>query len=198
MTGLDKILQEIRDEAASEAKRTVEEARAKAARILTEAKAESDATVAKIDAAAAQDVADINAAQASSQQLQHRQRTLETKQAMLAETLQKAKESLYVLPEGDYFDLLVRLAAGASEKGEGQMLLNAKDAARLPAGFETKLAGALPAGHTLAVAKETRPIDGGFVLKYGDVEQNCSFGALFDARGEEFSDLARGVLFGEG
>jgi len=33
------------------------------------------------------------------------------------------------------------------------------------------------------------------VLKYGDVEENCSFRAMFDARSDEFSDLVRDTLF---
>ena len=41
-------------------------------------------------------------------------------------------------------------------------------------------------------------IDGGFVLIYGGMEENCSFSALFDANREDFLDAAKAVLFEEG
>lgn len=196
MTGLDKIITEIQDEAAGEAKRITEEAKAKADKLLADAKAESDAAVAKIDAGAQQEVADIEAARDSQVQLQRRQRTLETKQQVLAETLDKAEQSLLALDDAQYFALLVKLAAKAAEPQKGEMLLSEKDLKRLPAGFEKELNGALGKGAELAISQNTRPLAGGFVLKYGDIEQNCSFAALFDARREEFSDLVRGLLFG--
>ena len=54
------------------------------------------------------------------------------------------------------------------------------------------------AGGSLAVSREAQAIDGGFVLVYGGMEENCSFSALFDANREDFLDAARAVLFGEG
>lgn len=195
MTGLEKIITEIRDEAAAEAAQLTQKAQAEAKDILAAAKAESDAKVAQIEASAKQQAADIEQSRDSALLLQRRQQTLAAKQEVLAETLQKALDSLYVLPDGEYFDLVVKLAAAAAEEGEGEMLLSEKDLARKPADFEKKLAAALPAGAKLAVAKNSRPIDGGFVLRYGDVEQNCSFKAMFDARTEEFGDLVRSTLF---
>lgn len=195
MTGLDKILAVIRDEAAAEAQQVINEAKAQAEEILAAAKAENDAKTARIDATAVQDVADVERSLESAIVLQRRQRTLEQKQLLLAETLKMALDSLYELPEDTYFELLARLARDAAEPGEGELLLNEKDKARLPADFEQKLAGEMPAGSTLKLSSITRPIDGGFVLKYGDVEENCSFEAIFNARGEEFSDLVRDILF---
>lgn len=197
MTGLDKILAEIRDEAAAEANAAKDSAKAQADKILADAKADSDAKVAKIEAAADAEVKDIERSRESAVVLQRRQRALAQKQALLKETLDKARDSLYELPEKDYFELLVKLAAKAAQPGEGEMLLNAKDAARTPADFAGKLKAALPAGASLSISKDNRPIDGGFVLKYGDVEENCSFSAMFDARADEFSDLVRDKLFAD-
>ncbi|MDL2219115.1 V-type ATP synthase subunit E [Ruminococcaceae bacterium OttesenSCG-928-O06] len=195
MTGLDKILQEIRDEAAAEAQQALAKAKAEADEILAAAKTESDAKVAAIEAAATQDVADIERSQESAAALQRRQRTLAQKQTLLAETLDRALQALYALDEDAYFALLSRQAVKAAQPGEGILMLNEKDKKRLPAGFEKQVADALPAGASLKVSDATRPIDGGFVLKYGDVEENCSFEAIFNARTDEFSDMIREVLF---
>ncbi len=195
MTGLEKIVKEIEDEARAEAAATLSKAKARAEEILAEAKATAKAESDKIDAATKQELADVENSRASALGLQRRQRTLQTKQEMLSETLDKALSELYELPEGAYFSLLVKLAANAAQPGEGEMLLSEKDRARLPASFEKDLAAALPEGRKLAIAQATRPIDGGFVLKYGDVEENCSFADMFDARREEFADKVQDILF---
>ncbi len=198
MSGLDKILAEIRDEAAAEAKQTLAAAKAEADKILAAAKAESEALAGRISTAADADVADIGRSRESALALQRRQRTLAQKQALLAETLLAAQKRVEELPEGEYFGLLVKLAKNAAQPGEGVMLLNEKDQKRLPADFAKQLAAALPAGSSLVVASETRHGAGGFVLKYGDVEENCSIEAIFNARADEFSDAIRPILFGQG
>lgn len=195
MTGLEKILADILDEAKAEAEQTVAAAKTEADRIVGTARAEAGVKADKVGAAAVQDVADIERSRDSALVLQRRQRTLGQKQMLLAETLEKARDSLHALPGGDYFGLLVKLAAKTAQPGEGELLLNDADLARMPKDFENQLAGALPAGSALKVGGQARPIDGGFVLKYGDVEENCSFAAIFDAREDEFSDLIRDVLF---
>ncbi len=197
MTGLEKILKEIEDEAAAEAEATIAKAKQQADGILEKAKEQALALSDKALAAAGQSVADIEYSRDSALGLQKRQRTLEEKQALLAETLELALKELYALPEKEYFDLMLRLAASSAEAGEGSMMLSEKDKQRLPAGFAQQLAGALPAGSSITISEECRPIDGGFVLKYGDVEENCSFAAIFDARRDEFADIISPILFAE-
>ena len=195
MNGLEKILAEIKAEAEAEAAQIVSAANAGAAERLEAARAEAKAKENKIQLEAAQSIAAAERSFESAVVLERRQRILAQKRVLLAKTLEKAKETLCALPEAEYFSLLARLAAQNAQPGQGVLCLNARDKARMPAGFEAQLLAALPAGSSLTVGSETRPIDGGFVLVYGDVEENCSFAALFDARADEFNDLACGVLF---
>ena len=51
-------------------------------------------------------------------------------------------------------------------------------------------------GAALTVSSETRDIDGGFVLTYGGIEENCSFDALFDSAHEMLQDKVQEILFG--
>ena len=195
MTGLEKIINEILDEAAREADAVVDKAKAEADTLTEKARTEAKAEGEKIAATAQQTVAELESSRTSSIALQRRQRTLQMKQELLDETLELARQELCKLPEEQYFALLAKQAAQYAETGEGKMLLNAEDKARLPAAFAGQLAAALPEGCSIAIAGETCPIDGGFVLKYGDVEQNCSFSALFDAKREDFTDMIRDTLF---
>ncbi len=195
MSGLEQIVREIEDEAKREAAEIVAKAETEAAALLDEAKKAAAAAVEHISQASKQELADVQAGRDSALALQKRQVALETKQALLADTLEQAKRELRAFPADKYFALLALLAAHAAEEGAGEMLLSDADKARVPADFADKLKAALPAGRTLSLSGETRPIDGGFVLKYGDVEENCSFDAIFNARHDEFSDMARGILF---
>lgn len=195
MTGLEKIVKEIEDEARSEAAATIEKAKAEAAEILEKAKTNAAEERAKIEAATKQEVADIEQGRESSKALQRRQRTLQTKQMVLDETLAKALDELYKLPDDEYFAVVQKLALNAAQEGDGEVFFNEKDHARLPHSFEKELGKALPDGKKLKVAKETLPLDGGFILKYGHIEENCSFAAIFDSRRDEFSDKIRDILF---
>ena len=197
MTGLDKILAEIHKEADSEAHGTVEKAKAKAEQILKEAKADSDAIVVKIAESAAQETAEIIRSRDSALMLQSRRRILAVKQELLSETMEKAKEQLLDLPQKEYFKLLISMAKKAVRPGKGILFFNEKDKVRVPADFIARLLAELPNGSVLKVSDETRAINGGFVLVYGDIEENCSFDAVFDARADEFKDIARRVLFEE-
>lgn len=195
MTGLDKILADIQAEAQAEAESAIRQAENDAADILANAQADTDAACARILAEAQRQVDGIERAGASAAELRRRRAVLEAKQAILSQIMDSALETLHALPDADYFALLVRLAAAGAELRPGELLLSARDLARLPDGFEQAVRDALPQGAALTVSGEARPIDGGFILKYGDVEQNCSFRAIFNARHEEMTDKARAVLF---
>ncbi len=128
--------------------------------------------------------------------MDRRRALLSQKQALLDEVLRAAQDALLALPEREYFDFLIRLAADSAEGGAGVMLLSAKDLSRLPDGFHLALNRALPEGASLDIAPKGAGIDGGFILRYGDIEHNCSVSALFDEKREHLLDAAREVLFG--
>lgn len=195
MTGLEKIVAAIRQEAQAEAQALIDQAKAEAARIRSDGKSGSDALCAEIEAAAGQQAAEIERASVSAARLQRRRKLLEAKQEILARTLEQALERLYALPGEEYFNLLIKMAAACAERAEGELLLCERDLPRRPQDFARRLAQALPEGAALAVSDEPRPIDGGFILKYGEIEHNCSFRAIFDARREELTDRMRDILF---
>ena len=195
MTGLEKIVAAIREEARAEAEAMIGQAEAEAARILADATAEGDALRAEAEASAIRQAADIERAAVSAVRLQRRRRLLEAKQEMLTDTMERALKQLRALPEDAYFSLLVKMASACAEPGEGELLLGERDLSRCPKDFAQRLAQALPSGAKLSISPEPRPIDGGFILQYGQIEQNCSFRAMLNARWEALTDMARGILF---
>ena len=64
---------------------------------------------------------------------------------------------------------------------------------RLPEGFINRLNSA--SNGSLTLSGEAADIDAGFILKYGGIEQNCSFDAVFAGESEYLSDRAGRLLF---
>ena len=131
-------------------------------------------------------------------QREQRRILLEARQALIRESIRQAAESLAQLEAADYFAVLLRLAAAHALPQAGEMVLSPRDRERLPADFPGKLQEALPEGASLTISARTEPgIQGGFLLVYGGIEENCTFRALFDAKEEELQDLANRVLFSD-
>lgn len=195
MDGLDRITEEIKKQAAAEAEEILAQAKEKAEAALARAKNEAAAKRAEAEAAADKQVAALNAARESAQALRRQQIMLETKQDVLGQTLDEARAAVLALPKDQYFGLCVNVAVSYANAGEGEILFNEKDKARLPEDFAERLEKALPSGKKARVSERTAPIDGGFLLKYGDMEENCSIFAIFRDRRDEFVDVIRGILF---
>ena len=71
-----------------------------------------------------------------------------------------------------------------------------KDLERLPAGYEKQISNIAKAhGGELTLSEIASDIDGGFVLVYGGIEENCSLSAMFHANKEEMADKLNSLLF---
>jgi len=196
MTGLEKILYQIEEEAKSSAEKIIEEANKEAQAILTKA----DATCQEMKAAAEHKAAavteDILAKGRSAAAMQRKKDLLAAKQQVIGEVIDQAQKSLYKLEDAAYFALIEKMLEKYVLAETGEIRFNAVDQKRLPAGFDKKLAAiAQKKGGALAVSKETCDIDGGFLLVYGGIEENCSFAAMFAAEKESLQDKVHTLMF---
>ncbi len=198
MSGLEKILQEIHSDAERESRELLEKAEAEKKEIL--AGAEEDAAAVK---AAAQEKAralagNLRERSLSAAALRVRQMRLREKQALVQETLTLAQKQLVDKPAAEYFELLLRLLKDAVLPENGVLYLSERDIARLPEDFRKRVTElAEKKGGSLAISSVPRQIDGGFILEYGGIEENCSFRAMFTAEREALEDIAARVLFAE-
>ena len=116
---------------------------------------------------------------------------------MISETIQAAQKSLLALDDTAYFDLIFKMAGKFALPQQGKLILNQRDLARVPGDFDQKLKAAVKSvpGAALSLSKKTRPVDGGFVIDYDGVEENCSFEALFYSSQEALQDKVQEFLF---
>ncbi|XOQ45027.1 MAG: V-type proton ATPase subunit E [Clostridium sp.] len=199
MTGLDKIIQDIKSEADSAVNARLEKARAQAEEIRSKAQKDAAEQCAAIAKRAEEEANMIRERAKSAAALQTRKAILSAKQQLIADTIEKAKQSLYALPDDEYFSLILKMAVKYAMPRAGEILFSPADLKRLPKDFEKSLNDAVrEKGASLKVSGQTRNIDGGFVLSYGGIEENCSFSALFEARRDELQDKVNQLVFAGG
>lgn len=196
MTGLDKMINQILDEANSSANDTLEKARQTSQEIIDTAKVEADKLEKEISGKSEADIANFKDRMVSSNDLKRRTAILTAKQEVIADVLAKAYESIMSKGDAEYYDIIRKMLKEFAHAEAGVVYFSAKDAGRLPSGFEKEAEEiAAKKGGSLTVSKETRNIDGGFVLAYGGIEENCSIKALFDSKKDELQDKVQRLLF---
>ena len=196
MTGLEKITSEIKADADKSVAALIDKANAEASGILAGAEKEAAEAVAKINHDVSVRLSASKSTAESAAALRKRRLILEEKQKLIGEVIEEAKNLIYALPDNVYFEKILKLAEKNVNPAEGTIIFNAKDLSRLPADFETKLnVVAVAKGGKLTVSKETRPIDGGFVLLYEGIDQNCSITSLFETHIESVQDKIQKLLF---
>ena len=196
MTGTDKILRHIADQANSEAAGILEKAREEAAQLESQARCDREEILAaarqqgEAILAEARERAQVTAA------TKKRRTLLAARGALVQEALDKAWKNILALPDGEYFDFLFAQLEKQNLAREGVLSLNARDLARRPEDFEKKIAAAAKKQNgRLSLSQEAAPIEGGFILHYGGIEENCSLEAIFESEADVLKDAIRAVLF---
>lgn len=196
MSGLNKLVEQIKTAALNAAEIKLTEARQQAENIIREAeenaKQESDIILQKAN----QKATDIIERAKSSAGLQKRKTILSAKQQIIEEAIQKTKDTLKSLSDEEYFDLIFKMVSKYAQPKTGQIIFSLRDLERIPADFEQQINQAImPRGGSLTISSENRPIDGGFVLVYGDIEENCTFTAVLRSKYDILQDKVHKYLF---
>ena len=194
MKGIENITGRILREADAEAA----EIRSRTKQQVQELTAEYDARCAEV-LREAEDAARARAAEVLSRTdgtavLEHRKALLQEKQDLIDRAFTAAGETLRAKPAAEQVAMLSKLAAATARGGESQ-ILNESDRAAF--GADLVAAANVLAGEKrpLTLAAETRPMLGGFVLKDGAVEQNCSFEVLLRSHREAMALEVSKLLF---
>lgn len=192
MKGIENISRSIVDEAKAKAEKILEEARQQAARIGEKAAQQTQMQEESLK----------KEAQARAEELLRRsERTalLENKKGLLAARRQQIEKAydlalrrLLSLEEGDYCALLVKICRETGEM-QGEILLNARDKARLGESLVAQMNEKLGAVFTLG--QEEKKIAGGFVLRQGPVEINCALETAVHLLEEETASQVAAILF---
>ena len=195
MNGIEKITARIETDTKAEVEAILREAEEKAASVRAgyQAKAEAEA---KAAAEAGKEAAKRQAERLeSAAQMEAKQQQLAAKQACLDEAFARAKRKILSLPDGEYAELLAKMAVRASKSGKEEILLNAKDCRRVGEQVVSK-ANEMRKNGKMKLSGETREMEGGLILRDGSVEVNWTFETELRVLRENMAAEIAKILFG--
>lgn len=190
MSGLEKILEQINKEATDTANETINFANKEAEKILKKAEEDAEAKRTEIVAQSKLDVASVaKQIQSVATQMEKKQ-ILVAKQEIIDGIFDSTLDYLENLNTAEYFAIIDKMIEKYAGTDAGIIQFNAKDLARIPEGT-VRLANQ----KNLTLSKETVDISGGFILGYGNIDENCSFDGLLLAKRESLQDKIGQILF---
>ena len=222
MTGLNKITDKILSDAQADAQSVLEAAEEKCRQIDAEYAEKADSIKETLNEAAEKEAESIVVRAKSSAALEKRNILLETKSNLIDEAFASALSEILAFDDVKYRDLLVSLLVSAlREQVQSETVsrtLYGEDEALVPERYEvvlnsrdrTKFAETLlsefraPAQRTIdkefidkvVLSESVANIDGGLILRYGDIESNCSLSVIMKQMRPALEAKVSDTLFG--
>ena len=190
MTSSEKILAGIAEESKAQADKINSDAEKQAADILAAAKAEAETDAEKIRADAEKKAELIINSGKSSAELLKRDTALKCRRELIEKALITVADTVNAYGDKDYFDFLLTLIKKEKLNGKGEVYLSVKDKARDTASFKSELSAL-----DLTLSDTFADINGGFILKYGDIQINGELSALIHEKRDVLTDELNKALF---
>ncbi len=192
MQGFEKIKAQILADAEQEKDKILAEAKAQADAITRQYSLKADEAA---HAARQKGEAELAAAKARAEFASEgsvNMAVLQKKQQLISDAFVKAQQNILGLPADDMLLVLLDIGKGLGQQS-GEIIMNAADSKKLGKQLSLQLSKAT--GGKFTLSKQTAPISGGFVLKSGDIEINCSFDSLIERAKQELSCDVAEILF---
>ena len=193
MNGLEKLTSRIKDGAKSQADEITKEAQAQAQMQIETAEKDAETACLKIADDAKSSKQRILRGADSQGNLDGRKNLLFSRRKMIDAAFAKAKENLLALSAQEYFDFVLKTVKKIYRGSDAEIILNKSDIARMPDSFTASLAEI--SGGKIVLSTTAGDFDGGFVLKYAFLEENCTLDALLRQSRETLEDTAAKILF---
>lgn len=190
MDGLKEILSKIDSDNAAEIKEYVSAQNAETQKMTDEIINSARSEAEKILADATKKTAQLSENSKSSCALYEKNRLLTEKLNIINNAVDTAAHSLKNMDSDEYFKAVETLVIKYSHDGEGELLMNERDRAAVPDGFMESLNKKLKEKNaSVSLADENAKIDSGVIIRYGGIEENCTFGALIGEKRDEIRDI---------
>lgn len=194
MKGTDKIIAHIQAEAALRADEIINAAKTKADGIIAEFEKEAADVYAKASENAKAEAASRLESAKRVCAMETKKQTLSLKQEMVSQVFDKAADVIISLPPDRYEAFLVKLVSQGMSSGNEELIFNEKDRAAYGEAVVKKINESKASSLTLS--DKTADINGGVILRQGNIETNCSVKLLVDSmRSVLAADVVK-TLFG--
>lgn len=221
MTGLNKITEKIISEANDRARVIIEQARKRCIEISNEYAARAEQEKLSMRENAEKEANSIIAQSKSSAAAEKKNSLLKVKRELVDETFREARAEIENLSDEKYGEMISSLAAAAlfevietqrenlekygeePDFEEYELLLNKKDYDRCGKAVYANLVARTverfgsETAERISLSEKTVSIDGGAVIRCGNLENNASFSRLFEALREKLEYEVASYLFAE-
>lgn len=200
MAGIERIKNKILDDARKTADETLSRARREAEQIIQDARLKAEEEAEKARQAAMVEAEDMRKSMEAVSSLEKRKRMLKVRQDMVDRAFAEAFEKILNLPVDEYGSFMKRLILESACEGEGEILFNETDRARLGERFVRDVNRTLRSEgrkSVLRLSDETIPNKGGFVLRYGEMEINSTLEIIFSTSRPRLETEVASILFGQ-
>lgn len=196
MTGIVKITEKILSDAKNKRDEMILKAQEQAQSTLYNAKMAAEDVVIEASQDAQKKAKNNLALTRSKADTERKKALLGAKTEIINEIIDEALQKLKNLPAAEYFDTIFELVLLNAQAGGGELRFSQKDLKRLPKNFERRLNDALSKHEkSVKISKQTASLDGGFIIVYRDIEQNCSFDSLLSSSLDLIKDEVHAILF---
>lgn len=193
----EQVVQKILSEARCQADKIKAEANEKAATLQDQLAGELVEFQKETDQKAKAAAEDKTERMLASARMQIKKDLLAAKVSLLDEVFQKAREQIKKLPKDQYQELIVSLMKKAVESGDEEVLIAAGEN-RIDNELIKKVNAKPGPGikSDLKLAAETADIDGGFILRRGNIQVNVSIEVLISQAKQDLEMELSQELFG--
>lgn len=190
MNGLDRIIDGIIEDAKMESGKITAGARAEAGDIIRSAQEMAKKVIEDAKILADAEYNRIVKSAKSTAEVTEKRLLLREKQEIIEGVIKAAREKISALDDESYFKLMERLLDKCATGDAGELVLSERDKSRIKSSL---IKAAKSKG--LTISDKARNIDSGFVLVYGDIEENCSIETVMEAEKEKLYDAVNSFLF---
>lgn len=197
MTGLEKILDEIK----AQSRQAVEQIESEGRKIADDMIKEQEEKINSKKAVFEKELEQTSKLDLekgiSSAISQKKKMILEEKQNIISDIIEKSKNYIKNLSKDEYITFLEKIALKYAHKEEGKIRLTASDKNSIGQELVSRLNAKLSENSkgTLVLDDQVSNEKSGFVIIYKDVEENCSLEAIFSEKRELLEDKINSFLF---
>lgn len=198
MSGVDKIIERIMEQANKQREENIAKAKSKADQILEEAKIKANEKHMLFIDGAKKQAQNLKDRLISLAELEAKKKVLGAKIDIIDSAINNALTELVELPHEEYGDLIVKMISSVTEDGEGEIVLSGRDKGRLDESFYEKLRDELQKKgleSKLTISDDVHNFSGGFILRKDKIEINCTFEALIKMKRDVIESSIVNILF---
>jgi len=200
MNGAEKIKERILEDAKKLHDKILDEANAQARSIISEAEKEAFQKLTLMTEKAKEEAVLIKQRYKAAESMEERKNMLKVRQECIDEAFDAALRKLSDMPDDKYGLFIEGIILNNVKNEDGIIVFNDRDKKRLGEKFISEINRKLKRkgmSAVLSLAKDSLDASGGFVLRYGELEINCTLEIILDMQRPNMETEVAKILFNE-